>query len=258
MNLSKLWEIVWDREAWKTAVHGVAKSRTWLGDWSTTTILVGLNIYWAWLCPSEQDPVSPSISLSHQEASSSLLFFSIQGQTDWKPQSQPYLSQGNYEPCCVGPPKTGGSWWRVLTKPGPLEKGMAKNFSILALRTPWSLWKGKKIGYWKMDSPGWLVPNMLLRITGEITPEWMKRWNHSKQYPVVDVTGDGSKVRCCKEQYCIGTWNVRSMNQRKLEVVKQEMARVKVNILGISELKWTEMCEFNSDDLYLLLWARIP
>ena len=55
-----------------------------------------------------------------------------------------------------------------------------------------------------------------------------------KQHPVVDVTGDGSKVRCCKEQYCIGTWNVRSMNQGKLEVVKQEMARVKVDILGIS------------------------
>jgi len=58
-----------------------------------------------------------------------------------------------------------------------------------------------------------------------------------KQYPVVDVTGDRSKVRCCKEQYCIGTWNVRSRNQGKLEVVKQEMARVNINILAISELK---------------------
>ena len=54
----------------------------------------------------------------------------------------------------------------------------------------------------------------------------------------MDVTGDRSKVRCCKEQYCIGTWNVKSMNQSKLEVVKQEMARVNVDILGISELKW--------------------
>ena len=69
-----------------------------------------------------------------------------------------------------------------------------------------------------------------------------------KQHPVVDVTGDGSKVRCCKEQYCTGTWNVRSMNQGKLEVVKQEMARVSVNILGISKLRWTGMGEFNSDD----------
>ena len=59
----------------------------------------------------------------------------------------------------------------------------------------------------------------------------------AKQYPVVDVIGDRSKVRCYKEQYSIGTWNVRSMNQGKLEVVKQEMARVNVDILGISELK---------------------
>ena len=63
----------------------------------------------------------------------------------------------------------------------------------------------------------------------------------------MDETGDRSKVRCCKEQYWIGTWNVRSMNQGKLEVVKQEMGRVNVNILGISELKCTGMGEFNSD-----------
>ena len=74
-----------------------------------------------------------------------------------------------------------------------------------------------------------------------------------KQYLVADVTGDRSKVRCCKEQYCIGTWNVRSMNvrsmnQRKLEVVKQEMARVNINVLAINELKWTIIDEFNSDD----------
>ena len=62
-----------------------------------------------------------------------------------------------------------------------------------------------------------------------------------KQYPVVDVTGDRSKVRCCKEQYCIGTQNVRSTNQGKLEVIKQEMARVNIDILGISKLKWTGM-----------------
>ena len=72
----------------------------------------------------------------------------------------------------------------------------------------------------------------------------------------MDVTGDRSKIRCCKEQYCIGTWNVRSVNQGKLEVVKPEMARV--NILGISELKWTGMDESNSDDHYLLLWEGIP
>ena len=72
-----------------------------------------------------------------------------------------------------------------------------------------------------------------------------------KQYPVVAGASDRSKVRCCKEQYCIGTWNVRTMNQGKLEVVKQEMARVNVNILAISELKWTGMGEFNSDDHYI-------
>ena len=72
-----------------------------------------------------------------------------------------------------------------------------------------------------------------------------------KQHPVVDGTGDGSKVQCCKEQYCIGNWNVRSMNQGKLKVVKQEMTRVNINILRISELRLTGMGEFNSDDHYI-------
>ena len=67
----------------------------------------------------------------------------------------------------------------------------------------------------------------------------------------MDVTGDGSKIRCYEEQYCIGTWNARSMNQGKFEVVKQEMARVNIDILGIIQLKWTRMDEFNSDDHYI-------
>ena len=67
----------------------------------------------------------------------------------------------------------------------------------------------------------------------------------------MDVTGDGSEVQCCKEQYCTGIWNVRSMNQDKLEVIKQEVARLNTDILGISELKWTGMGEFNSDDHYI-------
>ena len=80
-----------------------------------------------------------------------------------------------------------------------------------------------------------------------------------KQCYVVSVSGGESKVRCCKEQYCIGTWNVRSMNQGKLDVVKQETARVNVDILGISELKWTGMGEFNSDDHHIYYCgARIP
>ena len=72
-----------------------------------------------------------------------------------------------------------------------------------------------------------------------------------KWHPVVDVTGDGSKVQCCKEQNCIGTWNFRFRNQGKLEVVKQEMATVNMDILGISELKWTGMGEFKPDDHYI-------
>ena len=72
-----------------------------------------------------------------------------------------------------------------------------------------------------------------------------------KQYPVVDVTGDGSKIRCYKEQYCRGSWIVRSMNQGKLEMIKQEMARVNTDILGIGKLKWTGMGEFNSEDHYI-------
>ena len=79
-----------------------------------------------------------------------------------------------------------------------------------------------------------------------------------KQYPAVDVTADRSKIRCCKEQYCIGTWNVRSMNQGKLEVVEQEMGRVNVDILGISELKWTGMGEFDEDDHYIYYAGRNP
>ena len=94
---------------------------------------------------------------------------------------------------------------------------------------------------------------MLLEISGEITPERMKRWSQSKNNTqlwmglVMEV-----KVQCCKEQHCIGTWNIRSMNQGKLEVAKQEeMERVNINILGISKLKWTGMGEFNSDDHYI-------
>ena len=90
---------------------------------------------------------------------------------------------------------------------------------------------------------------MLLVVRGEITPETMKGYSQSKNnHPVVDGTGDRSKVQCCKEQYCVGACNVRSMNQGKLEVVKQEMARVNTNVLGISELTQTGRGEFNSDD----------
>ena len=96
---------------------------------------------------------------------------------------------------------------------------------------------------------------MLLEMSGAITPERMKRNSQrekkKKKSPAVEVTDDGSKVRYCKEQHCKGTWNICPMNQGKLEVVKQEMERVNIDILGISELKWTGMGEFNSDDHYI-------
>ena len=137
----------------------------------------------------------------------------------------------------------------ILIKCGPLEKGMANHFSILAMRTAWTVWKGKKIGHWKLNSPG------AQYVTGD---QWRNNSRKNEetepkkqQHLVADVTGDGSKVQCCKEQYCIGTWNVRSTNQGKLEVVKQEMARVNIDILGISKLKLTGMGEFNSDDHYI-------
>ena len=86
--------------------------------------------------------------------------------------------------------------------------------------------------------------------------EMETKQKNKKQSPVMDEIGDGSKVRCCKKQYCIGAGNVRSMNQGKVKSRfmnqgKQEMARVNIENLGISGLKWTRMGEFNSDDLYI-------
>ena len=72
-----------------------------------------------------------------------------------------------------------------------------------------------------------------------------------KQQPVVDATGDGSNVQCCKEQYYMGTWNVMPMNQGRFQVIKQEMVRLNIDILGTSELKWTGMGEFNLGDYYI-------
>ena len=116
---------------------------------------------------------------------------------------------------------------------------MANHFSILALRTH-EEYERQNDRILKEEIPRLVGAQYA---TGD---EWgnISRKNEGmepkqKQYPVVDVTGDRSKVRCCKDQYCIGNWNVRSMNQGKLEVVKQEMASVNVDILGISELKWT-------------------
>ena len=128
---------------------------------------------------------------------------------------------------------------------------MANHFSILALRIQNSM-KRQKDGTLKDELPRSVGAQYA---TGD---QWRnnsrkneKMEPKQKRHPVVDVTGDGSKVRCCKEQCCIGTWNVRSMNQGKWEVVKQEMSRVNVDILGISKLKWIGMGEFNADDHYI-------
>ena len=162
-----------------------------------------------------------------------------------KPYSQK-TSQSNHtrttalsnsmKPRHAGQPKMGGSWWRGLTECGPLEKGMVNHFSILALRTMNSM---KRQNYR-------ILKEELPRSVGAQYATGDQWWNSSrknewmepkqKQYPAVDVTGDRSKIRCYKEQYCIGTWNVRSMNQGKFEVVKQEIARMNIDILGISEL----------------------
>ena len=99
------------------------------------------------------------------------------------------------------------------------------------------------------------MPNMLLEVSRKITAERMKRWSQSENNTSCGC--DGNKVRCYKEQYFIGTWNVRSMNQGKLEEVKQEMARVNADILGISKLKWTGMGEFNSNDHYMYYCGQI-
>ena len=99
---------------------------------------------------------------------------------------------------------------------------------------------------------------MLLEISGNNSRKNEGMEPKQKQCPAVDVTGDRSKVRCCTEQYCIGTWNVRSMNQGKLEVVKQEMARVNVDILGNSELKWTGMVNLTQMTIISTTAGRNP
>ena len=134
----------------------------------------------------------------------------------------------------------------------------------------WSTGEGndKPLQYSCLENPMNSMKRQIVRILKEVLPRSVgaqyatgDQWRNNsrknegmepkqKQYPAVDVTGDRSKIQCWKEQYCLGTWNVRSMNQGKLEVVKQEMARVNINILGISEPKWTGMGEFNSDDHY--------
>ena len=152
-----------------------------------------------------------------------------------------------------------GSWWKSSDKTWSTGEGNGKPLQYFCLENPVNSMKSQKDRTQKGELPRSLGAQYA---TGD---QWRKNSRKSeetepkqKQHPFVDVTGDGSKVRCCKEQYCIGIWNFRSMNQGKLEEVKQEMARVNVDILEISELKWTGMGGFNSDDHYIYYVGRNP
>ena len=152
----------------------------------------------------------------------------------------------------MGQPKTGGSWWRGRTERGPLEKGNGKLLQYSCLENPMNSMKRQNDRTLKDELP------RLVGAQYATTDQWrnnsrkMKRWSQSKNSTQLWMwLMIWSQVWCCKEQYCIGTWNVRSTNQGKLEVVKQQMARVNIDILGINELKCTGMSEFNSDDHYI-------
>ena len=128
-----------------------------------------------------------------------------------------------------------GSWWRVLTKRG---EGNGKSLQHSCVENPMDSMKRQKDMTLKDELPRSVGAQYA---TGKEQRNSSRRNEEAepkqKQHPAVDMSGGGSKVRCCKEQRCLGTWNVRSMNQGQLNVVKEEMARVNFDILGISELK---------------------
>ena len=188
VSLCELRELVMNREAWRAAIHGVAKSWTRLSDWTE------------WLNWTEDRQIMVERSdrmRSTAEGNRKPLQYSCFENLMNSIKRQKDRTLKDELPRSVGAQHATGDQWRNNSR---------KN-------------------------------------------EWMEP--KQKQHPVVNGTGDGSRVQCCKEQYCIGTRNVRSMNQAKLEVGKQEMKRVNMNILGIIELKWTGMGEFNSDDNYI-------
>ena len=133
-------------------------------------------------------------------------------------------------------------------------EGNGKPLQYFCLENPMNNMKRQNDRILKEELPRFLWGSILAGAQYTTGDQWRNNSRKNEgmepkqtQYPIVDVTGDRSKVRCYTEQYCIGTWNVRSTNQGKLEVVKQETVRVNINILGIRELKWTGMGEFNSD-----------
>ena len=134
-----------------------------------------------------------------------------------------------------------GSWWSVLKKMWSTREGNGKPLQYSCTENPMNTMKRQKDRTLKDELPKSVGAQYA---TGD---QWRNnsRKNEGmepkeKRYAVVGVTGDRRKVQCCKEQYCIGTWNVKSISQGKLEMVKQEMARVNVDILGISDLNGME------------------
>ena len=175
------------------------------------------------------------------------------------------LCKWSYELCCAGPPKMDRSWWRVLTKKKKISNntwstGKGNGKPVFLPREPHEQYEKAKdmtpedepprsVGVPYATGEKWRNSS---RRNEEPGPKWI--WCSD-----LDVSESGeSKVRCSKEQYFIGTWNVRSMNQGKLDVVRQEMARVNINILRISELKWMRMGKFNSDDHYIYYCGQEP
>ena len=149
----------------------------------------------------------------------------------------------------VGQPKMDRSWWRGLTEYCPHWR---REWQTTLVFLPWEPHEQDEKAKWEDIERGNSRSVSAQYATGD---QWRNNFRKTEgmepnqtQYPVADVTGETSKVWCCNQQYYIGTWYVRFRNQGKVEVVKQGTARVNIDILGISELKWTELGEFNSDD----------
>ena len=208
-------------------------------------------------CSTEQDPVFPTASPSHLDASTSLL----EGRQTENHSHRKLPKLITWTTALSNSMKLSDAMWG---HPRWADNGGEVWQNVVHWRREW-----QTLQYFCLEK----LMNSMKRQNDRIVKEELPRlvgaqyatgdqWRNNsrknegmepkqKQYPTVGVTGDRSKVKCCKEEYCIGTWNVRSMNQGKLEVVKQEMARVNVNILRIGELKWTGVGEFNSDDHYI-------